>query len=55
LIIIYKNEDLIETNKNTRTKLRFCYKNEDQQKKSIHVILINFAQPLIKPNSTIRK
>jgi len=31
LILIYKNEDLIETNKNTRTKLRFCNKNEDQR------------------------
>jgi len=31
LILIYKNEDLIETNKNTMTKLRFCDKNEDQR------------------------
>jgi len=26
---MYKNEDLIETNKNTRTKSRFCDENED--------------------------
>jgi len=31
LILIYKIEDLIETNKNTKTKLRFWYKNEDQR------------------------
>jgi len=30
LLLIYKNVDLIDTNKNLRTKLRFWYKNEDQ-------------------------
>jgi len=31
LILIYKIEDIIKINKNTMTKWRFWYKNEDQR------------------------
>jgi len=31
LLLIYKYVNLIETNKNMNTKLRFWYKNEDQR------------------------